>query len=69
MTFAKISLASVHTHHNPASHRTAAGLNQTHVWHLSAAAADGSDDVLLVACSVSHPQTLLLTGVVNLTLP
>lgn len=49
MTFAKISLPSVHTHHNPASHRTAAGLNQTHMWHLSAAAADGGDDVLLVA--------------------
>lgn len=35
------------------------------MWHLSAAAADVSDDVVLVACSVSHPQTLLLTGFIK----
>lgn len=57
VTFAKINLPSVHTHHNPASHSTAAGLNQTQMWHLSAAAADVRDDVVPVACSASRPQT------------
>lgn len=67
MTFAKVNLAPLHTHHNPGSHYTTSGLNQTLMWHLSTRAPAITDDFPPRA-GTSFTEPLSLGGFINLTL-